>query len=191
MCSLVGFRGAPGVEASTGSEAETSTRADHPRSRHWRWSVCVLRRSPPVFDGSRPQVDSGHAEPRVSEFFCNGPSRRRVDPPPRPRQRAPRRATRRRCVPARDLLIPLEGVPVSKSMHAVKTRLPRLALVDLELLPGSCAPVGSVRRYPPAAAPRRAVAAALRCAPAPPAGGHPWWSIPLAGCTRPGRHARA
>ena len=80
-------------------------------------------------------MDSGHAEPRVAELFRNGVSRRRVDPPLRPRQRTRRRAARCRRLPARDLLVSLEGVPVAKSVHAVQTRLPRLALVDLELLP--------------------------------------------------------
>ena len=47
----------------------------------------------------------------MAEFPGDGLARRGVDSPPRPRQRPPRRAARRRRFPVRDLLVPLKGVP--------------------------------------------------------------------------------
>ena len=126
----------------------------------------------------------------MAEFPCDGLARRGVDPPPRPRERSPRRAARRRRLPTRDLFVPLEGIRVSKSVHAVQARVPCLALVDLQLLLVGALRARSRRGFPPDAAPRRAARAARRGAPALRAVARPWSSTPSGGCTPP-RSSRA
>ena len=102
------------VVAAAGPGAESGSRVG---PLHLRFGLAVhrhrgARRRVPVGIPSVADVDCEDTAAIMPEFPGDGFARRGVDPPPRPRQRSPRRATRRRRLPARDLLVPPEGIRV-------------------------------------------------------------------------------